>query len=82
MLLLYIFCIAERQNAIFVVSIEGGFQGAEVSVSQPGLGIRFPTVRKHVAMVDKFIAGMQTCFKRANLLESKWSSVKGGRHKH
>jgi hypothetical protein len=44
---------------------------AEVSVSQPGLGIRFPTVRKHVVMVDKVVAGIQLSFKRANLLESK-----------
>ena len=61
-LLVYIFCIAERDNAFFVFFIEGGFQGSEVSVSQPGLCIRFPTIRKQVAMADKLIAGIQLFF--------------------
>lgn len=56
-LLLYIFCIAERHNAFFVFFIEGGLLVAEVTVGQPGLGVRFPTVRKHVVMVDKVAAG-------------------------
>jgi hypothetical protein len=67
-LLIYIFCIAERHNAAFVFLIEGDFLVAEVSVSQPSLGIRFPTDRKHVVIVDKVVAGIQLFFKRANLL--------------
>lgn len=54
-LLGYIFCIAERHNAFLGFFVEEGFQGAKVSVSQPGFGIRFPTGRKHVAIVDEVI---------------------------
>lgn len=50
---------------------------AEVTVSQPGLGIRFPTFRKHAVMVDKVVTGIQLLFERASLLETKWSSAKG-----
>lgn len=37
---------------------------AEVTVSQPGLGIRFPTFRKHFVMVDKVVTGIQLLFER------------------
>jgi hypothetical protein len=51
----YILRIAKRHNSLLVFFVEGGLGGAEIAISQPGLGICFPTGRKHVAMINEMI---------------------------
>jgi hypothetical protein len=51
----YILCISERHNARLVVFIKGCL-GVEIPIGQTGCGIRFPAVRKHVAIIDEMIA--------------------------
>lgn len=49
----YILRIAKRHNSLLVVFVEWGLGGAEIAISQVGLGICFPSCRKHVAMIDQ-----------------------------